>query len=142
MISPRTTRAATDGGVQTLLTMPTGSVWKVYEADLAQPCELRPDAETAFASGLQLEDGSVCEAATLQILVPNRKVRPPTLSGLLGDAHAILDFTGARQPARGDVSPGQAHASVRRWNGRSAAPAEFWPGECCGAAAWRDAPLD
>jgi len=65
----------TDGGVSSLLLFPTSRVWKRYTADLdPEASDLDPEAATRFKAGLVLEDGTCCASASLEVLLPNRRV--------------------------------------------------------------------
>ena len=56
----------TDGGLSSMLLFPTSRTWKVYLASCSgQRCG---DAEARFQSGLQLEDGTRCAPARLEVL--------------------------------------------------------------------------
>ena len=59
----------TDGGLQSMLLFPSSRVWKEYHAG----CEgqLCADASERFKAGLELEDGTRCKPATLEVLENN-----------------------------------------------------------------------
>ena len=56
----------TDGGVQSLLLFPTSNCWKEYLAECTG--RLQSDAASRFRDGLELEDGTRCAPATLDVL--------------------------------------------------------------------------